>query len=122
MATDPTNPPHLSSFSAHVKITVAPASVPAFLEALKSAYDAVVAEPECASFQVLQHPQEPGVFKFIESWNMSVEEFMTVQVHKDYYKPYLAITEPMWIKPREIEIWERASGDGKEWVYFKPQA
>jgi hypothetical protein len=40
-----------------------------------------------------------------------------VQVNREYYKPYLAVTEPMWIKPREVEIWERM--DGGKWVHFK---
>jgi quinol monooxygenase YgiN len=78
MATDPTNPPLLSSFSAHVTLTIAPANIPAFLAALKPAYDAVIAEPENVFFQILQHPQKPGVFRFIETWDMSVEKFMTV--------------------------------------------
>jgi|TARA_R110002003_G_scaffold112_5_gene9581 quinol monooxygenase YgiN len=80
MATDPTNPPLLSSFSAHVTLTIAPANIPAFLVALKPAYDAVIAEPENVFFQILQHPQKPGVFRFIETWNMSVEKFMTVRL------------------------------------------
>jgi hypothetical protein len=81
MATDPTNPPVLSSFSLHVKIVVAPENVNAFLEALKPAYDAVIAEPENVFFQVFQNPQNPGEFKFIENWNGSLEWFMSVRVH-----------------------------------------
>jgi quinol monooxygenase YgiN len=40
----------------------------------------VIAEPENVFFQILQHPQKPGVFRFIETWNMSVEKFMTVRL------------------------------------------
>jgi hypothetical protein len=39
-----------------------------------------------------------------------------VQAQKDYYKPYVAVTEPMWIKPRELEIWQRK---GEEWRNVK---
>ncbi|KAH7080183.1 hypothetical protein BKA63DRAFT_562889 [Paraphoma chrysanthemicola] len=119
MASDLSNPPKLSSFSAHVHITVAPADVPAFLEALKPVYEAVIAEPENVFFQVYQHPQQPGAFRFVENWDMSVEDFIKIQINKEYYKPYVAITEPMWIKPRTIEIWERMPGN--EWISIKPQ-
>ncbi|KAI4246872.1 MAG: hypothetical protein L6R42_009780, partial [Xanthoria sp. 1 TBL-2021] len=34
-----------------------------------------------------------------------------VQITKDYYKPYLAATEPMFVKPREIKFYERMEGD-----------
>jgi hypothetical protein len=42
-----------------------------------------------------------------------------VQIPKDYYKPYFAVTEPMFIKPREFEIWERFPGN--EWVAVKKE-
>jgi hypothetical protein len=66
------------SFSLHVRITIAPENVPAFLEALKPAYDAVIAEPECTFFEVYQSPEEPGVIKFVENWNATKEWMMTV--------------------------------------------
>lgn len=68
------------SFSLHVRITIAPENVPAFLEALKPAYDAVIAEPNCTSFEVYQSPEEPGVIKFVEHWNATKEWMMTVSV------------------------------------------
>jgi hypothetical protein len=36
---------------------------------------------------------------------------------KDYYKPYLAATEPLWIKPRTFEVWERMPD--KAWTTVK---
>jgi hypothetical protein len=42
-----------------------------------------------------------------------------VQIQKEYYKPYFAITEPMFIKPREVELWERFPGN--EWVVVKKE-
>ena len=30
-----------------------------------------------------------------------------VQLKKEYYKPYIAATEPLWTKPREFKFWER---------------
>ena len=36
---------------------------------------------------------------------------------RDYYKSYIAETEPLWIKPREIEVWERLPS--REWTKSK---
>jgi hypothetical protein len=72
------------SVSLHVKYTVDPSNVDAFLEALKPAYDAVTAEPENIFFEVYTSASEPGVIKFVENWNASVEWLMSVSdpVHK----------------------------------------
>ncbi|KAF2736500.1 hypothetical protein EJ04DRAFT_511002 [Polyplosphaeria fusca] len=102
------------SISLHVKLTVAPESVDKFLEALKPAYDAVIAEPKCTFFEVFQNPNAPGEFKFIENWDATVDWLQNVQLKKEYYKPYLAATEPLWLKPREMELWERMPGPN--WV------
>jgi hypothetical protein len=40
-----------------------------------------------------------------------------VQLKKEYYKEYLETTTPMWVKPREFEIFERMPGN--EWVKVK---
>jgi quinol monooxygenase YgiN len=68
------------SFSLHVKITVAPENAQKFLDALKPAYDAVTAEPECIFFEVYQSEEEPGVFKFVENWNASKDWMMNVSI------------------------------------------
>jgi hypothetical protein len=74
--------PHTSLFTTHNgNRPHKPENVDAFLEALKPAYDAVIAEPENVFFQVFQNPQNPGEFKFIENWNGSVEWFMSVRIH-----------------------------------------
>jgi hypothetical protein len=40
-----------------------------------------------------------------------------VQLKKDYFKSYDTETEPLWIKPREIEVWERMPS--REWTKSK---
>lgn len=67
-----------SALSLHVVITVAPENVDKFLAYLKPAYDAVCAEQENIYFEVLQDPERPGRFKFVENWNCSKEWLMTV--------------------------------------------
>ncbi|KAF2707230.1 hypothetical protein K504DRAFT_535755 [Pleomassaria siparia CBS 279.74] len=105
------------SISLHVHITIDPSNVEKFLEALKPGYEGVIAEPENTYFEVFHNPENPGEFKFVENWNGTKEWFMNVQMKKPYYEPYLAITEPMFIKERTFEIWGRMPG--KEWVSVK---
>ncbi|OCL10314.1 hypothetical protein AOQ84DRAFT_289535 [Glonium stellatum] len=102
--------------SLHIKITVAPENGEKFLAALKPVFEKVVAEPECTYFEVFQNPETPGAFCLVQNWNCTKQEMIEVQ-RKDYYKPYVAETEAMWVKPREIEIWERMPT--REWTKSK---
>lgn len=56
-----------------------PQQLDAFFEALKPAYDAVTAEPECAFFEIYRDPNVPGKIKFVENWNASLEWLTTVR-------------------------------------------
>lgn len=40
---------------------------------------------------------------------------LQVQATKPYYKPYLEASEPMYVRPRVQELWERMPGD--EWTW-----
>ncbi|KAF2868754.1 Afadin and alpha-actinin-binding-domain-containing protein [Massariosphaeria phaeospora] len=105
------------SFSLHVKITIAPENVQKFLDAAEVAFGLLADEPELTFFQMYQSADEPGVFKWVENWNATREWFLTVQIQKEYYKPYMAATEPLFIKPREVEFYERMQG--KTWNVYK---
>jgi hypothetical protein len=87
-------PPTGPGISLHVKITVAPENVEKFLEALKPAYDAVVAEPECTFFQVLHNQDEPGVFKFVENWDADLEWIMNVRNFSPLWPHTLIVASP----------------------------
>ncbi|KAJ5991873.1 hypothetical protein N7451_007597 [Penicillium sp. IBT 35674x] len=87
-----------SSFSLHIKIYIDPSNVEKFFEHFKPVYDAVVKEPACRFFEVYQDPENPGTL----TWN---------QMTKAYYEPYLAATEPMFVKPREFKIYNRLAPD-----------
>ncbi|KAL5399866.1 hypothetical protein PMIN03_012601 [Paraphaeosphaeria minitans] len=110
-----TGPP--SRLSLQVTFHIDPSNVEAFLKALKPAYDGVIAEPECVFFQVFQSAETPGKIKFIENWDASLEWLTTVQLKKEYYKEYTEITTPMWVKPREHELY--VGMPGNEWVTVK---
>ncbi|KAJ5625118.1 hypothetical protein N7510_001427 [Penicillium lagena] len=94
-------------FSLHLTIYIDPQNVNKFFEHFKPVYDAVVAEPECRFFEVYQSPEDPGTLHWVEDWVASTEWFMSTQMAKDYYKDYLAATEPMFVKPREFKIYTR---------------
>lgn len=81
-----------------VRVTVAPSAIDEFFKYFKPAYDAVVAESECRFFTVGLDPKEPGAIFWTEGWTKDTEWFMSVQFKKDYYKPYLEATEPMFVK------------------------
>ncbi len=40
------------------------------------------------------------------------------QLTKEYYKPYVAATEPLWIKPRELNFFNRMPAG---WIKAKPE-
>ncbi|KAJ5091209.1 hypothetical protein NUU61_006079 [Penicillium alfredii] len=94
-------------FSLQVTVYLNPDDVPKFLEHIKPAYDAVVAEPECQFFEVYQLQEEPGTLHWVEDWNATTDWFMKEQITKPYYKDYLAATESMFVKPREFKIYNR---------------
>ncbi|OIW25634.1 hypothetical protein CONLIGDRAFT_684181 [Coniochaeta ligniaria NRRL 30616] len=99
-----------SSVSVNVKITINPSYTEAFLAALKTTMDAIVAEPLNTFFEVYQHPTEPGVFKLAENWDATAEYLNDVQLKKEYYKPYYATITPMLIKAPEVELFDRMGG------------
>lgn len=125
------------SISIHVTITIDPSNNEAFLEALKPTFEAVKKEPLNASIEVFQDAMKPGAFRIVENWNTSIDymhdvrNFATylktfpmghpklihavgqVQRKKDYYKPYFATTQPMYLKPLEVSVYNRFQD--KEW-------
>lgn len=72
-----TNQP-ASSISVHVKITVDPSQIDAFLTALKPTFEAVIAEPLNTFFEVYRDDKNPGVFRLVENWDATVEYMMNV--------------------------------------------
>ncbi|KAI1502917.1 hypothetical protein F5X99DRAFT_147703 [Biscogniauxia marginata] len=94
--------------SLQVTVHIAPENVDKFLAAFKPVFDKVAAEPECLFFEVYRSPDEPGKISWVENWSKSKEWFLTNQVTKEYYKDYLNTTEPLFIKPRETRVLERA--------------
>lgn len=104
------------AFILNVQMTIKTANVPTFLAAIKPAYDAVLREPQCAFFNLGQrHPLNPltgernateaedeTVISFSEGWNCTLEYFKEVQLKKEYYGPYQAVTVPLYTKPREL--------------------
>ncbi|KAL5337369.1 hypothetical protein BJX70DRAFT_245006 [Aspergillus crustosus] len=97
------------SLSLHVNISIAPENLPRFFEALKPAFEKVTAEPECTFFEIYQDPQNPGELSWVENWSASVEWLVEVQLKREYYKPYLEITEPMFLRPREFKLLSRVA-------------
>ena len=64
--------------SVHVKVTIDPTQSEAFLKALESTFNKVKAEPLNLFCEVYKDESKPGVFKFVENWNATLEHMMTV--------------------------------------------
>lgn len=91
--------------SVHVTIRVAPASVPAFLDAFRPCQAGCLSEPQCLYFDVFYDGQ--GLFRFVEIWTYSREEFETIQMNRPYYEPYTTLTKPLWVEDRRIEYFDQ---------------
>ncbi|KAI0896610.1 hypothetical protein F4806DRAFT_433210 [Annulohypoxylon nitens] len=96
----------LKSTSVHVTVHVAPENVEKFLAAFKKIFDVVAAEPECLFFEVYKSAEEPGKISWVENWGKDMQWLMENQITKPYYKEYFEITEPMFLKPREFQVFE----------------
>ncbi|KAF9041982.1 hypothetical protein BDZ89DRAFT_1128671 [Hymenopellis radicata] len=93
-----------------IVITIPSSKLDEFLEAFRPAYDGVIAEKENTLFELsIREDKEAGevVIHLVEAWTCTLEWFMGVQVKKEYYKAYFAITEPMFTKERQANVWKR---------------
>ncbi|KAE8420995.1 hypothetical protein BDV36DRAFT_292670 [Aspergillus pseudocaelatus] len=99
------------SLSLQVTIHLNPEDLPKFWIAMKPAYEAVIAEPECTFFELYQEPDSPGTIS-----SASKEWLIGVQLKRPYYHDYLAVTEPLFVKPREVKLLKRV---GEPFVMVK---
>jgi len=91
-----------------VGVTVAPENAATFLKHFKVIYDQVLAEPECAYFVFGEDANAPGHFHWTEGWTKDKDWFLSVQMNKAYYEPYLAATKPLWTSERDIKLFTPA--------------
>ena len=108
MSSSPTlSPSH--GLTLEVTIHLLPSNVETFLTHFRPAFEAVVAEPECTFFELFTDPENPGTLHWVESWTKSKEWLFEVQLKKEYYKPYFAATEKMFVKERKC-AWDLFAG------------
>ncbi|KAF6804160.1 C6 finger domain-containing protein [Colletotrichum musicola] len=112
----------------YITIYVAPENVEKFLEESKSVFEKIKAEPGLVFFEMYQAAGEPGTISWVEKWSESIQWLMEVgepqshliavqlyfanrcrsqpqnQMTKPYYPEYFAVTEPMYVKPREMKV------------------
>ncbi|KAF6808184.1 C6 finger domain-containing protein [Colletotrichum sojae] len=113
----------------YITIYVAPENVEKFLEESKSVFEKIKAEPGLVFFEMYQTAGEPGTISWVEKWSESIQWLMEVgesrshllitvqeyfanpyrseyqnQMTKPYYPEYFAVTEPMYVKPREMKV------------------
>ncbi|KAF6825635.1 C6 finger domain-containing protein [Colletotrichum plurivorum] len=113
----------------YITIYVAPENVEKFLEESKAVFEKIKAEPGLVFFEMYQTAGEPGTISWVEKWYVSIGSpnvryimgfhadrndqtillIVTVpqpqnQMTKPYYPEYFAVTEPMYVKPREMKV------------------
>ncbi|KAH8822625.1 hypothetical protein DL96DRAFT_1618520 [Flagelloscypha sp. PMI_526] len=98
----------------HVDVHLTPKSpdtLSRFLHILQTTcYPHIIAEPNCMAFDVIVQKEE-GLVRLVEIWDCSLDWFMTNQTTKSYYKEYLDQVEPLFVKPRDARVFERASDE-----------
>ncbi|TDZ19933.1 hypothetical protein Cob_v007038 [Colletotrichum orbiculare MAFF 240422] len=87
-----------------VTIHLAPEDVDKFLEISRPAFERIKSEPGLTFFELYRSPEDPGALSWSEKWTESIEYILQEHVNKDYMKEYLAATEPMFTKPREVKF------------------
>jgi len=106
----------------HVWIWIDPKNASEFEGHLRKCYEKVILEPECTFFEVMNSPERPGEYCFVEGWTCDKKEWeevwiyycsgtllspnidafrLQVQGTKPYRAPYEKATRPMWLKPRQ---------------------
>lgn len=73
--------------SVHVKVTVDPSNTEAFLKALEPTFSNVKAEPLNIFCEIYKDGNNPGVFKFVENWNATLDHMMNVSNVVDSIAP-----------------------------------
>ncbi|KAG9789928.1 hypothetical protein ABEF93_006746 [Exophiala dermatitidis] len=111
--TAPTPTDQNLQFILSVKVWIPASKKSEFFSLFKPVYDACVAEEECLFF-VVGEPEDAGdgniSISWTEGWTKPVEWFMTVQMKRDYYEPYISTTEAIFTKPRWFEILKPKDG------------
>ena len=95
-------------FILNVQVTIKEANVDTWLAAFKQARDKVLAEPECLFFNlgrklnidpITQGPGDVPEGEVAISWSEGFKDgldwFQSVQMKKDYYKPYMEVAIPL---------------------------
>ncbi|RAK98550.1 putative quinol monooxygenase [Aspergillus ibericus CBS 121593] len=72
--------------------------------------------PECTFFEVYQSAEGPGTLSWVENWSKSKEWFAEHrsynQMTKAYYHEYMAVTTPMYVRPRKFKRMTRVAPYG----------
>ncbi|PYH43336.1 putative quinol monooxygenase [Aspergillus saccharolyticus JOP 1030-1] len=97
--------------SLQVRVWVAEEDVDKYFAALGSVFYKIARESACTLFEVYQSQENQGEILIIKNWNASKEWVLNVAMKRPYLAEYHAITEPMFLKPKEVTIVDRKAGN-----------
>ena len=92
-----------TSLSVHVKVIVEPSNSEAFLKALEPTFRNVIAEPLNIFCEVYQDEKNPGVFRFVENWNATLDHMMNVSGRFHFESGVVPARHSCTIKTRSCE-------------------
>ncbi|RAL15574.1 putative quinol monooxygenase [Aspergillus homomorphus CBS 101889] len=96
--------------SLQVRVWVAEKDIKTFFDALESVFYKILGEPECTLFEVYQSQENKGEILILKNWNASKDWVENVAMTRPYLKEYHEITEPLFLKPKEVTVVDRKAG------------
>ena len=95
-----------------VTLLVKPGMEEAFLRLLTPLLDAMRHEGTFVNTVLHRDPEDPSRFMLYETW-ADREEFIAVQMNRDYRKAYEDRLPEFLREPRQAQIWQPMRGDFK---------
>ncbi|KAL3476591.1 hypothetical protein BJX99DRAFT_258342 [Aspergillus californicus] len=90
--------------------------VPTFLDALENVWDQILDEDKCTLFEVYQSIEDKGQILMLKNWDASRDWVTEVAMRRPYLDEYHDITEPLFIRPKQVVIQDRL---GEKWSVVK---
>ncbi|KAL2795204.1 hypothetical protein BJX66DRAFT_173054 [Aspergillus keveii] len=98
------------SISLQVTVYLAEKDLDTFFEALGSVFNQIASEPYCTLFEVYQSQEDKGQILMLKNWSSTREWLVDVGMRRPYLDEYHAITEPLFLRPKDTKILDRKGG------------
>ncbi|KAJ0423285.1 hypothetical protein BJY00DRAFT_59880 [Aspergillus carlsbadensis] len=101
---------HHGGISLQVTVYLAEKDLDTFFDALGAVFEQIASEPYCTLFEVYQSQEDKGQILMLKNWSSTREWLVDVGMRRSYLDEYHAITEPLFLRPKDIKILDRKGG------------